>query len=65
MEKPQPYRLVRDSLGFYNQVPIVEELVAEDANEVAVEIAAIAVEPIAKRRRGPKPILNAEFEVEV
>ena len=64
MDKPQPFRLVHDALGFYSQVPIEEPLVAEDAVE------AVVAEPplIAPRRRmgrPPKNALNAEFEVNV
>jgi hypothetical protein len=56
-----PFRLVRDALGFYSQVPIEEPLIAEDAVEVVV------VEPPVKRmgRRPTKKRLNAEFEVDV
>lgn len=59
MEKPQPFRLVRDALGFYSQVPI---------EEPAVE-AVVADPPLVatRRRMGrpPKKTLNAEFEVDV
>lgn len=60
MEKAQPFRLVRDVLGFYSQVPIEEPIIAEDAVEEVV------AEPPVKRKGGrPKKKLNAEFEVDV
>lgn len=60
MAEDQPFRLVRDALGFYSQVPIEEPLVAEDAVEPVV------VDPPVKHKGGrPKKRLNAEFEVDV
>lgn len=54
------YRLVRDSLGFYNQVPIV----AEDAIEP--EVVSDPVLPKSRPGRPrTKPQINAEFEVDV
>jgi hypothetical protein len=67
----EKYRLVRDTLGFYSQVPIEDPLALEE--EIAVEKAAedIVADIVAdisppKRRAGrPKSKLNAEFEVDV
>ena len=66
MEKPEPYRLVRDALGFYSQVPI-EAPVVDVVHERIVPVADKVVDiPTAKRRGGrPKKVsLNAEFEVD-
>ena len=71
MEKPQPFRLVRDALGFYSQVPIetpdveVAHAGVEAADKVVDKVADIST---AKRRMGRPPkkkTLNAEFEVDV
>ena len=63
MEKAQPFRLVRDALGFYSQVPI-EIPDVEVTHDRIVPVAAV-VEPPAKRKSGrPKKNLNAEFEVD-
>jgi hypothetical protein len=59
MEKDQPYRLVRDALGFYSQVPIVEAPVVDVIHERIVPVCA-------PRKPGrPKKSLNSEFEVDV
>lgn len=59
----EKYRLVRDVLGFYSQVPIEDPLALEE--EAAVEKAVVA-DPPGKRKAGrPKNKLNAEFEVDV
>ena len=64
MEKEPPFRLVRDALGFYSQVPIVEPLVAEDAIEEVV-VSEPVVEKHRKIGRPSKRRLNSEFEVDV
>jgi hypothetical protein len=62
--KSQPYRLIRDSLGFYSQVPI-EIPDVEVAHDRIVPVADVEELP-AKRRSGrPKKSLNSEFEVDL
>ena len=65
MDKPQPFRLVRDALGFYSQVPIEEPLVAEDAIEEVVVSEPVVEKPRRMGRPPKKHLLNAEFEVNV
>ena len=65
MDKPQPFRLVRDALGFYSQIPIEEPLVAEDAVEEAVVSDPVVEKPRRMGRSPKKTALNAEFEVDV
>ena len=63
MDKPQPFRLIRDALGFYSQVPITEPLVVEDAIEEVVVSDPVVKKPRKMGRPPKKSALNAEFEV--
>jgi len=58
--KEQTFRLVRDALGFYTQVP----LEVPDVEVIHDRIVPVC-EPV-KRKMGrpPKKALNAEFEVD-
>jgi len=59
--KEQTFRLVRDALGFYTQVP----LEIPDVEVVHDRIIPVC-EPEKPRKIGrPKKKLNAEFEVDV
>jgi len=62
MTKEAPFRLVRDALGFYTQVP----LEAPDVEVIYDRIVPEPVEPPTPRKVGrpPKKNLNAEFEVD-
>jgi len=62
MTKETPFRLVRDELGFYSQVPIEMPDV-----DVVHEAVVPVCEPVKPRKLGrpPKKALNAEFEVDV
>ena len=59
MVKEQTYRLVRDALGFYTQVPI---------EMPDVEVIHDRVVPVCAPRKAGRPLkkknLNAEFEVD-
>jgi hypothetical protein len=64
MEKALPYRLVRDALGFYSQVPIVE---VPDVVVIHERIVPVC-EPAKPRKMGRPPKkarLNADFEVDL
>lgn len=65
MEKEAPYRLVRDDLGFYSQVPI--EIPEVDViHEAVVPVMEVKSEVVPPRKLGrPKKRLNAEFEVDL
>ena len=75
----QPYRLVRDALGFYSQVPVAppeETPIAVEPDLPAAKPAADSaapppVEPVVPsstkllpKRRGRRPNVNADFEVD-
>lgn len=75
----QPYRLVRDALGFYSQVPVAppEETpiavepdlpaaksAADSAAYHPVELVTPASSGIPPKRRGRRPNVNADFEVD-
>lgn len=57
-----PYRLVRDALGFYNQVPVTPDGDAEEI-ETKSEIPP-KVAPAERATGRPKRAINADFEVE-
>lgn len=69
----QPYRLIRDALGFYSQVPVLppeETPVAVEPDLPAAESAAdsAASPPVGlppKRRGRKKANINADFEVNI
>lgn len=69
----QPYRLIRDALGFYSQVPVLppeEASVAVEPDLPAAESAADSAVPspveLPPKRRGRKKAnINADFEVNV
>jgi hypothetical protein len=62
MEKEAPFRLVRDNLGFYSQVPVE----IPDVEVVHDRIIPVCEPVPAPRKMGrpPKKSLNAEFEVD-
>jgi hypothetical protein len=65
VEKEAPYRLVRDALGFYQQVPI-EIPEADVVHEAIVPVMKVKSEAVAPRKLGrPRKRLNAEFEVDL
>lgn len=65
MEKPPPYRLIRDALGFYSQVPI-EMPDVEVIHDRIVPVMEVKSALVPTRKPGrPKKNLNAEFEVDV
>jgi len=59
--KEQTFRLVRDSLGFYTQVPL--EVPDVEVTHDRIVPTTIAEKP-RKVGRPPKKNLNAEFEVD-
>ena len=70
-----PYRLVRDALGFYSQVPVAppEETpiavepdlpAADSAVSHPVGLVTPASSGIPPKRRGRRPNVNADFEVD-
>ena len=79
--KEKPYRLIRDALGFYSQVPVLppEEApvavepdlpAAKSAADSAVSSPAELVTPaspaeLPKRRGRGKANINSDFEVDV
>lgn len=67
MGKAAPFRLVRDALGFYSQVPI-EIPDAEVAHEAIVPTMVATSKPVKPPRKMGRPPkkqhLNAEFEVD-
>jgi hypothetical protein len=59
-----PFRLVRDALGFYSQVPI-EVPDVEVLHEVVAPTMVVESVPVKRMGRRPTKKLNAEFEVDV
>lgn len=61
------YRLVRDSLGFYSQVPIEPETplapVVPPVPAERIEMSALSVVGEVPKRRGRHSKLNSEFAV--